>query len=129
MPTDADLIQIAEAALTDSYTRAGDWMACKPGCHQCCIGVFPITTLDSARLRKALATATPTTATHIRRRASEARARLSRGARQSEAFGAAEHRFLEIDTGELRAREIGAVEIGAVDQGAGEDRVLQIGLA
>ena len=50
MLTDADLIQIAEAALTDSYTRAGDWMACKPGCHQCCIGVFlPITTTPDRR--------------------------------------------------------------------------------
>ena len=78
MSTDADLVQIAEAALADSYARAGDWMACKPGCHQCCIGVFPITSLDAARLREALAAAEPTTATHIRKRASEARARLSR---------------------------------------------------
>ena len=73
MPTDADLIQITEAALADSYARAGSWMACKPGCHQCCIGVFPITTLDATRLRKALATTNPTTAAHIRRRAEEAR--------------------------------------------------------
>jgi Fe-S-cluster containining protein len=42
MSTDSDLIHITDAALADSYTRAGFWMACKPGCHQCCIGVFPI---------------------------------------------------------------------------------------
>jgi Fe-S-cluster containining protein len=78
MPIDAQLIQITNAALADSYARAGNWMACKPGCHQCCIGVFPITTLDATRLREALATATPIMATHIRKRASEARVRLSR---------------------------------------------------
>jgi Fe-S-cluster containining protein len=86
MPTDAELIQITEAALADSYARAGsgsgqapgEWMACKPGCHQCCIGVFPITTLDAARLRQALAAADTATAAHIRKRATESRARLSR---------------------------------------------------
>ena len=78
MPTDAELIQITDAALSDSYARAGHWMACKPGCHQCCVGVFPISTLDAARLREALSIVEPTTAAHIRRRASEARVRLSR---------------------------------------------------
>jgi hypothetical protein len=37
--------------------------------------------------------------------------------------------FSRFDAGELRAGEIGPVEIGAVDERAGEDRVLQIGLA
>lgn len=85
IPADADLIQIATAALDNAYTRAGtgsghasgEWMACKTGCHQCCIGVFPITTLDADRLRHALATASPTIAAHIRTRATEARDRLS----------------------------------------------------
>ena len=72
------MIQIADAALADAYTRAGDWMACKPGCHQCCIGVFPISPLDAARLNEGLAAADPATAARIRKRASEARARLSR---------------------------------------------------
>jgi Fe-S-cluster containining protein len=85
MPTDADLIQIATTALADSYARAGvgsgllpgEWMACKPGCHQCCIGVFPITTLDADRLRAALAAADPAAAARIRQRSLEARARLT----------------------------------------------------
>jgi len=77
MPTDAELIQITNAALADSYARAGHWMACKPGCHQCCMGIFPITSLDAARLREALATADPTIATHIKNRASESRTRLT----------------------------------------------------
>jgi Fe-S-cluster containining protein len=81
-----NLLTITNAALADSYARAGtgsgkaagEWMACKPGCHQCCIGVFPITTLDATRLREGLAAADPATASRIRQRASEARARLSR---------------------------------------------------
>jgi len=77
MHTDAELVQITDAALADAYARAGDWMACKPGCHQCCIGVFPITTLDADRLRDALATADPGVAIRIRQRASEARTRLT----------------------------------------------------
>ena len=77
MHTDAELIQITDRALADSYTRAGDWMACTPGCHQCCIGVFPITTLDADRLRDALTTADPAVAARIRQRASEARTRLT----------------------------------------------------
>ncbi len=33
---------------------SGDWLACKPGCHQCCTGVFSINQLDAARLRTGL---------------------------------------------------------------------------
>lgn len=50
---DATLIQITTAALADSATRAGAHLACRPGCHQCCIGVFPISALDAHRLRSA----------------------------------------------------------------------------
>jgi Fe-S-cluster containining protein len=77
MPTDANLIQITNTALANSYARAGAWMACKPGCHQCCISVFPITTLDADRLSDALATADPAVAARVRQRASEARTRLT----------------------------------------------------
>jgi Fe-S-cluster containining protein len=86
MPTDTHLIQVTESALADAYARAGtgsgtkpgEWMACKPGCHQCCIGVFPISPLDADRLRAALATTDPTTAARIKHRAQESRARLAR---------------------------------------------------
>ncbi len=95
MPADAALIQITDAALAESYARAGHWMACKPGCHPCCIGVFPITSLDAARLREALATGNPETATRIRERSAESRARLSRDfpgdARTGELFTAPHH--------------------------------------
>jgi Fe-S-cluster containining protein len=54
-----DLIRIADSALADSYARAGDWMTCRVGCTQCCVGVFPITQLDAERLRQGFVTAPP----------------------------------------------------------------------
>lgn len=34
--------------------RAGDHLACRPGCTECCFGPFPITLLDAWRLRRGL---------------------------------------------------------------------------
>lgn len=77
MLPDATLIQITDAALADSYHRAGNWMTCHPGCHQCCIGVFPISSLDGARLREALYTTTPNLKQAIEQRAQQSRNRLT----------------------------------------------------
>jgi Fe-S-cluster containining protein len=52
---DAQLVQIVDAAIADAARRAGSWLKCAPGCTQCCIGVFPISQLDAARLRDGLA--------------------------------------------------------------------------
>ena len=71
------LIQIADAALADAYRRAGGWMACKPGCTPCCIGVFPISPLDAERLRAGLRTAPEDVAERILSRAAASRARLA----------------------------------------------------
>jgi Fe-S-cluster containining protein len=51
---DRDLIQIVDAALAEAARRSGSWLACRPGCTQCCLGPFPITQLDAQRLRTAL---------------------------------------------------------------------------
>jgi Fe-S-cluster containining protein len=51
---DAQLIQILDAALADTARRSGDWLVCRPGCTQCCIGVFAIDQLDAARLEQGL---------------------------------------------------------------------------
>lgn len=51
MPT---LIQIVDAALASATQRGGAHLACRPGCSQCCIGVFPIAHEDGARLREGL---------------------------------------------------------------------------
>jgi Fe-S-cluster containining protein len=48
-------IQIVDAALADSALRSGTHLACKPGCYQCCVGVFPIALEDAARLNAGLA--------------------------------------------------------------------------
>jgi|YelNatPaOPRAMG01_1025707.scaffolds.fasta_scaffold00955_16 Fe-S-cluster containining protein len=48
------LAQIAEA-MAEAARRSGAWLACRPGCTQCCIGPFAITALDAWRLRRGLA--------------------------------------------------------------------------
>ena len=53
--TSNTLIQIVTTALTSATQRSGHHLVCKPGCYQCCIGVFPISHEDAARLRGGLA--------------------------------------------------------------------------
>ena len=75
------LFEILDNALASTTARSGDWLACRPGCHQCCVGVFPISQLDAEALRSALTeldSTNPTIAAHIRRRAEASRARLTR---------------------------------------------------
>ncbi len=77
---DRKLIQIVDAALADATRRSGDWLACRPGCTQCCIGVFAINQLDAERLKtgmKELAKKAPERAAAVRRRAEDAVRRLA----------------------------------------------------
>jgi len=77
---DQKLVQIVDATLADATRRSGDWLVCRPGCTQCCIGVFAISQLDAARLRQGLAELEqrdPQRAAAIRTRAHEAVARLA----------------------------------------------------
>ena len=48
------LIQIVDAALASATERGAHHLVCRPGCSQCCIGVFPIAQQDAARLREGL---------------------------------------------------------------------------
>jgi Fe-S-cluster containining protein len=73
------LFPILDAALASTTARSGDWLACRPGCHFCCIGVFPISPLDAESLRSALAAADPTLAASIQTRAAASRQRLAPG--------------------------------------------------
>jgi Fe-S-cluster containining protein len=59
MPHDI-LIQIVDAAVADAYLRGAHHLVCRPGCSQCCIGVFPIAHQDAARLREGLMLLTQT---------------------------------------------------------------------
>lgn len=77
---DHELIQIMDAALADAALRAGEWLACRKGCTQCCMGAFAINQLDAARLReglKQLQARDPRRAARILERAGESRARLT----------------------------------------------------
>src|SRR5882724_12450406 len=77
---DQQLIQIVSSALADAFQRSSRWLACRPGCSQCCVGVFAINQLDVIRLRKGLAgleSEDPQRAARIRERAHAAVARLS----------------------------------------------------
>jgi Fe-S-cluster containining protein len=51
---DQKLVQIVDAALADATRRSGSWLVCRPGCVQCCMGVFSISQLDAARLQHGL---------------------------------------------------------------------------
>jgi Fe-S-cluster containining protein len=98
------LIQIVDSALADATRRSGEWLVCRPGCTQCCIGVFAINRLDAQRLRQGLADleiSAPRRATRIRERARDAVARLARDFPGDPATGlldegkSAEQRFAE----------------------------------
>lgn len=66
---DAQLVQIMDAALVDASRKAGSWLACRPGCTQCCHGAFAINELDRARLQIAMQALDSETAEAVRRRA------------------------------------------------------------
>jgi Fe-S-cluster containining protein len=77
---DQHLIQIVDAAVADAARRSGPMLLCAPGCTQCCIGVFPISQLDAARLREGLARLDSTDAEHasaVRQRVRQSIARLT----------------------------------------------------
>lgn len=76
---DRELVQIMDAALADAAVRCGHWLACRPGCNQCCSGVFRIGPLDAERLRAGLAEANPEKAEYIRGRVRESVLRLTPG--------------------------------------------------
>jgi Fe-S-cluster containining protein len=77
---DQKLIQIVDAALADVTQRSGEWLVCRPGCSQCCIGVFSINQLDALRLKRGLAELerrNPERASRVQHRAKESVARLA----------------------------------------------------
>ena len=81
MKTDQDLIQIVDAAMAEAAARSGNWLACRIGCTQCCLGPFPITQLDAVRLREGLHELDrhdPERAVRVRERAQEAAERILR---------------------------------------------------
>lgn len=79
---DAQLVQIVDAALADAARRSDHWLVCRPGCTQCCIGVFAISQLDAERLRaglRQLEENDPDCAMRVRQRTLESIARIAGG--------------------------------------------------
>ena len=79
---DRALIQIVDSAVADTARKSGEWLICRPGCTQCCMGPFPIGQLDARRLQRGLAhleSAEPARAARVRERACQSVSRLSPG--------------------------------------------------
>jgi Fe-S-cluster containining protein len=78
---DAKLIQIVDAAFADATRRSGEWLLCRPGCTQCCHGVFAIHQLDALRLQNGLAELgkhDPPRAARVKQRAQSSMRKLAR---------------------------------------------------
>jgi Fe-S-cluster containining protein len=75
---DGALIQIVDAALADAVRRSGEWLVCRQGCTQCCVGVFAINQLDAVRLQQGLAELEQTDASRARRISARAHASVAR---------------------------------------------------
>jgi len=81
MRNDQELIQIVDAAMAEAVRKSGSWLLCRAGCHECCLGAFPITPLDAQRLRSGLAElerSDPRRAGRVRMRAQASAERLRR---------------------------------------------------
>ena len=79
---DAGFVRLVDIALADATQRGAEWLACKPGCSQCCHGVFAISMLDAARLRAGLCdleVADPERAGRVRARVTAACEELATG--------------------------------------------------
>ncbi len=69
---DRRLLDGIAAVMQEAARRSGDWLVCKRGCTQCCIGPFGITQLDALRLRNGmtqLQASDPARAAAVRERA------------------------------------------------------------
>jgi len=79
---DRRLLRGVDGALSAGARRAGDRLACRVGCTECCFGPFPITLVDARRLREGLAQLRerePKRASAIARRAAAAVRAMRRG--------------------------------------------------
>jgi Fe-S-cluster containining protein len=79
-PGDQQLVQIIDLALADTARRSAEWLVCKLGCTQCCMGAFAINQLDALRLQQGMAelkATDPERASHIRERAHASISRLA----------------------------------------------------
>jgi Fe-S-cluster containining protein len=79
---DRDFVILVDTAFADATVRSGPHLLCRPGCAQCCVGVFAIGPADALRLRhglSALQQADPERARRVQARAAESWSRLEAG--------------------------------------------------
>jgi Fe-S-cluster containining protein len=55
--------------MAEAVRRGGAWIACRPGCCECCVGPFSISQSDAARLREGMARLNAAIAQRVRGRA------------------------------------------------------------
>jgi Fe-S-cluster containining protein len=76
---DNAFVALVDGAFADAASRSGPHLLCRPGCTQCCIGVFAIGPADALRLRQGLAALQhedPERAARIQERATASWSRL-----------------------------------------------------
>ncbi len=69
---DRRLLAGIAGSMAEAARRSGEWLVCRPGCTQCCMGPFVITQLDALRLREGLSVldaSDPARANRVRERA------------------------------------------------------------
>ncbi len=71
------VLAAVDAAFDEARRRAGDWLACRAGCDECCRRPFAITATDARRLRAGLTELDHTVQADIRDRAAAARHRMA----------------------------------------------------
>lgn len=77
---DNAFVALVDGAFADAASRSGSHLLCRPGCTQCCIGVFAIGPADALRLRQglsALRREDPERAARIQERAAASWSRLA----------------------------------------------------
>lgn len=78
---DGSFVSLVDGAFADAAARSGPHLLCRPGCTQCCTGVFAIGPADALRLSEGftrLKEEDPGRAARVRRRAADSWARLAR---------------------------------------------------
>lgn len=73
MSSDAELVQIVDAAVAEAAHRAGKLLTCRSGCTHCCIGPFAVTERDLERLRVGYSRVSPDLRERLAQRSAEAR--------------------------------------------------------
>lgn len=79
MTSDAELIQIVDAAAAEAARLAGDLLHCRKGCTHCCVGPFAVTVRDLERLRAGFECADEELRGRLAARSAEARQAMFAG--------------------------------------------------